>query len=1162
MSFDERSLLEPYSGTQKEQLMGRISAAEAAKGERSPAALLERIGSIAPLLPDDAAMIGHFFGVIEEHLTAASASARAAAVIAMFSLFPELSPDAHRKALQSTADFLRRLIELRTFAVCREMLERLGGIASPAEEAILFNPAMAASVLHSGDEGLKDTYTTILKKIVIPAPKVMGFSGDTWAEIVTPLHLERLSRFLAIIRIDSRRFRDVLIHVIGNLYAGGVLIPDEKLFQREVSEYLNTAAVGDDFLLHSILLRKLPVYYNEVGAFGAIRDDSTELDSWGNDPLLYFLRKQVHVNASNHNIRLIEEIIRAWVYQDPMPLKDVVPEDVFDRMTGELLARYSPVRTLFETLGILDGSGFHVEKILLVPESELRHGLEEPATPEEIGAKIVLLCRLYREIVKKYSSVPEHVETKDIPAALSAYREKLRRLGETVLSPEKTTPQEALFFKRHIAFGIPSVMGSYHEPKFDAFAEMLRTEDLIRIVLEKLIDEIGQQRKDFAAADVVQWISCLGNIGALFAFRGLQNFQMDEVFTVLGTNRLHYSQVIDLLRVCQKELAWTVRSLQQIFQNPLTEVLDLFPPDTLPERLKRLGTGGGDFTDKAADIVMRDIVSSVAGLTELDRIFLAMLSVLNERVAPGSDDEVVPAAGPALTNEFFILDELTDKDAVRLAPLIGSKAKNLVYLHAESLRVPPAAIFPSSWTPAYQERTGQEGFREILRKAAERIGLRTGTIFGDDRNPFFLSVRSGSTLSMPGILSSILYCGMNDRTLRGLIERTGSPWLGWDSYRRFIEHYGTVVYGLDPAIFAATGAEYMKTLGIEKREDLSGDRMKELVTLLLKELSQRDLAIPEDVYDQLRASVQAVYASWYGARAKQFREAMGISGKWGTAVMLMEMVYGNDEGSGASVFFTRNPVSLRKGIYGDTKEKASGDDLVSGSSSVTPLTREQALGGRKSLEESDRPLFSLHQELASRIEEAMGGLPQEVEAVYRRQADGGRIIHVLQTRRMETHRGFTKRFTDVCAMRLKVIGRGAGVNGGQMSGVATFSSDAETIRRLKEEHSLPVILLRKTASTADVSLMPRIDGILTSLGGVASHASVLAQKFNLTAIVGCPDMEIRTDEKGIPFAQIGTHTVREGVMISIDGSTGLVYSGSCAGVEEEEEYPLHPDLLQ
>jgi pyruvate,orthophosphate dikinase len=163
---------------------------------------------------------------------------------------------------------------------------------------------------------------------------------------------------------------------------------------------------------------------------------------------------------------------------------------------------------------------------------------------------------------------------------------------------------------------------------------------------------------------------------------------------------------------------------------------------------------------------------------------------------------------------------------------------------------------------------------------------------------------------------------------------------------------------------------------------------------------------------------------------------------------------------------------------------------------------------------------------------------------------------------METHRGFTKRFTDVCAMRLKVIGRGAGVNGGQMSGVATFSSDAEAIRRLKEEYSLPVILLRKTASTADVSLMPWIDGILTSLGGVASHASVLAQKFNLTAIVGCPDMEIRTDEKGVPFAQIGTHTVRDGSVISIDGSTGLVYSGSCSGAEEEEEYPFHPDLLQ
>jgi len=146
---------------------------------------------------------------------------------------------------------------------------------------------------------------------------------------------------------------------------------------------------------------------------------------------------------------------------------------------------------------------------------------------------------------------------------------------------------------------------------------------------------------------------------------------------------------------------------------------------------------------------------------------------------------------------------------------------------------------------------------------------------------------------------------------------------------------------------------------------------------------------------------------------------------------------------------------------------------------------------------------------------------------------------------MEVYRGFTKMFHDVCKMYMRIIGRGAGVHGGALSGVATFSEDVEQIRTLRGESGLPVILLRKMASTQDVSLMPEIDGIVTSTGGVASHAAVLAQKYDLTAVVGCSDLEMRIDEKGEVYAVIGSTPVTEGAPISVDGSTGLVYSGLC-----------------
>ncbi len=172
-----------------------------------------------------------------------------------------------------------------------------------------------------------------------------------------------------------------------------------------------------------------------------------------------------------------------------------------------------------------------------------------------------------------------------------------------------------------------------------------------------------------------------------------------------------------------------------------------------------------------------------------------------------------------------------------------------------------------------------------------------------------------------------------------------------------------------------------------------------------------------------------------------------------------------------------------------------------------------------------------------------------MEVTYTRLPEGKLLIHVLQTRRMEFHRGFTKRFSDVCRMQSDVIGRGVGVHGGALSGRVAFADSKEQIKHIREASGMPVILIRQAASTDDVSLMPQIDGIVTAGGGVASHASVLAQMFDLTAVVGCGALEIGTDESGVPYASLGGRVIREGEAVSIDGSTGLVYSGFCSDLE-------------
>ncbi len=1141
------SLLKRFGESARGAAVAKLREAEILLDEKKYAEIFASIGDIDRDMPDEAAMIDTFFETIEKIITPDSAGRLSEVVLNFFEGITALSEEGQRKAMKHAAGLLVRLSDLGLIGICGSFIERIGMTASRKNDDMLLDVEVASAVLRSGSRDLLDRYVDFLVSIIVPPPAISGFSSETWAEIAHPGHLDRMSRFLGIISLDSERFERVLVHMICNLHISGVFIPDDRLFHRNVSSYLNSGAAGRKFLLSYMLLQRLPVYYSEVGATGRIRDYTTEIDSWGNDTVLYFLRKQVHVNASNNNVRLVEEVIRAWVYDDATVLRDFVPGDVFEKITPGLFGSYSPAaRSLFMSAGVLDGAGLHFEKLIAMSEEELLQLSKGLDASDEVRSKIFCICRLYQELVEKYGCTCGPVGTEDSYGELDRITERLKVLNGTIVSPEKTEAVESLYFKRHIAFGIPSVMGSYHEPKLDAFGEALRLEERSRVLLEGMIAEMTEKGTYFSEGDMRRWRRGLSAMNELLRLHELGNFMTDEVVAVMEGNDLHISQIVDLLKIWQRELAWGVEFLTRIFYRPITRVLGAFPEHDLPERLKRLGPQSSDFVDKAADIIVRDMVSGIPGFTELDRNLTVLMDSLILRMSSAGDKMLKLSDLTAEEREIFVIDELADSEATRLSPLLGGKAKNLVYLVNKGLRVPSGVVLSASMTAGYREYTQSHEFREVLVEALKKIGEKDGAFFGDPQNPLFVSVRSGSYISMPGILSSILYCGMNRETLYGFINTTGNPRLGWDSYRRFIEHYGTVVHGLDRRFFDALFNSFMKEEAVDRPEDLDAGAMEHIAGLYLSELSLKGLEIPEDVYEQLARSVEAIYGSWYSDKARRFRKAMGISEQWGTAVAIMRMVYGNDPGSGASVFFTRNPFSLERGIYGDTKEGVTGADVVYGGSVTRPLSRRQAVSEEKSLEEADPELFLLYSEAAEKIEDAMGGLPQEVEVTYTGGPGGRRLIYVLQTRRMEVHRGFRKRFDDVCSMESNVIGRGAGVHGGALGGVATFSGVPYDVRKLKDRTGLPVILLRPMASTDDVSLMPLLDGILTSTGGVASHAAVLAQKFELTAVVGCAGLEIKDYDGDNSYAVLGGHTITEGSYLSIDGSTGLVYAGLCA----------------
>jgi pyruvate,orthophosphate dikinase len=1059
-----------------------------------------------------------------------------------------LSADALKIALTNTGWLIRKMIGMKEDDAVESILSEAEKYEAEIRENILFNNEVALPIMTSGNMGLIQHYRALLEQLYVPSPNATGFSNDTWAEIVNPQHLRRLSKFLSILGLGGPVSGDLIIHLLANLYVGGVHIPDDRLFQREVSAYLNSGAIKSNFLFNNLLLKKLPVYFNEVGATSAIRDDTTEIDAWSNDPVLYFLRKQIHVNSSNYNVRMVEEIIKAWVFNDQHFLKNVVPDDVYKSVDAQLLSRYSgAIKTLFLSLTVLDNKGLHLERLLSIADSELQKGLGNMQLADEVRIKITLICRIYRAIVRKYELVSSIDTKKDMVFQLAECCVKLRGLKETLLSPETSVPLEALYFKRHIAFGIPSVLGTYHEARFDALGEIFRTENRMTVLFEEIISMAGETPDTFTSKEYEGWIGCLEVMNSMLHFHAISNLQIDEVLTILKNDSLHFSQIIDLLKIWQKEMIWIVASLTRVIYDRVVHLLTVFPRIERVEILAHLDVEDPDYSTKAADIIIRDILSSITGLTEMDRFIDILIRTIGSRPDAGDDSffSLPEKPSPEKEADFYVLARMPVREAMRLGPVIGSKAKNLVYLLNHNISVPAGIIFPARQKPRSSDSIESSDFPSLLKRAVKAVESVTGQLFGDAKKPLFLSVRSGSYMSMPGILATILYCGMNNEICGALASDIKKARFAWDSYRRFIEDYATAVFGLDEKIFTDILSGLMSEKAVTAMDGLTDEHLQLIVERYIGALSRLGLTIPQDVYEQLSESVKAIYASWYGEKSVQYRKAMGISGYWGTAVLMMQMVSGNQKGSGASVFFTRRPFSHEKGIYGDTREAATGDDLVRGRFISRPLAKMQESGSDESLETVDPGLFAMHAHLAEEIENAMGGLPQEVEITYTTGPGNRRTIDTLQTKRMEFQPGTIRTFEEICMMDSRKIGSGIGVYGGALSGIASFSDSRDELQEVRRKTGLPLILLRKFSSTEDVSLMPYVDGIITAAGGATSHAAILAQKFGLTAVVGCFDMKIDFDKDSRFFAKIGNTIVKEGGFISIDGYSGHVYSGIC-----------------
>lgn len=485
---------------------------------------------------------------------------------------------------------------------------------------------------------------------------------------------------------------------------------------------------------------------------------------------------------------------------------------------------------------------------------------------------------------------------------------------------------------------------------------------------------------------------------------------------------------------------------------------------------------------------------------------------------------------------------------------VGSKAAGIWRMAQLGLPTPPAFVLPTGFCAEVNEHParGAERIAPGLRAGIERLEAATGRRFGDPRNPLLVSVRSGAAASMPGMLSTVLNVGLNAKTVHGLIRLTGDPRFAWDSYRRFIESYAAVVGDVPSAAFSHRLSALIAAEGVPSETELDGEALERLCA------AYGDIAagpyrtpVPDDPLDQLTQAALAVYRSWDGRKAREYRRINHLEGLAGTAVTVQAMVFGNAaRGSGSGVAFSRDPATGEKRLYIDFLFNAQGEDVVSGRRTPLDAARfadrlpglfTELQNGASLLEHDSRDvqdieftvedgtLYFLQTRNAKRTPLAL--LRSTVGLVEDGLLDPDTALSRLDA--VDLSRAAITHFTDSADPVASAISASPGV----ASGRAAFTS--ERARQLAAEGD-PVILIREEPATDDIEGFDVAAGILTAVGGRTSHAAVVARQLGKVCLVGCHALAI--DRRGTS-AMLSDHRVREGDWLSLDGTTGEVSLG-------------------
>ena len=1040
-------------------------------------------------------------------------------------------------------------------------------------------PATALSCVLNTGQGVQRTDDLDLVNFFIDALIDFGFQSpmvqgvdDEWRIQVNSAHLQNIRTWLELIKLNPKRSTRLLSALVIHLALGGVHIRDNDLFPRDVTALLNSR-VEPVYHLVKQLARLCPVFFNDIGAEGRLREVSTRIDDLcrREDILIHFLRKQSHVESSSRILPFMEAVFRFWRDLEKEELAPFVPPSIYRRIDS-----HGPhVSGLHRAMVRLSRRGVRIpDDLAACAPGRIRALLGYvPSASEsdlerlELAVELYgLLCRKYRfdrvdlhdylaqlrqEALPGIERLERALSEPDDETRLGLILDYLEVLKGVITSEESYEPVEDIYQKRHITIDIPSMYGSYHETKFDCLGLSLRLESIANALFENRIQELDLSLITQAAFHRIHQL--LTRFHQALRVDGIRSAEFERMLEFLedslSIKGFGLTQYLDIF----KGFALAVQNIvKDTFHNLHGANLDRILPGLRPGQILPKYLPPEPLEDeerlhhRITEIFFRDRIATALGLQQLDGFIGRILQTLHRQAEALPPDQLARLLLYE-PREAVVAIEAAGGMRAGVAHL-GTKGFNLVKLHALGFRVPPGFIVT---TEVFRCRHVIEGyapaqrtFQDQIRQALQRLEQASGKRFGDPADPLLLSVRSGSAVSQPGMMDTLLDVGNNEEITTTVATRTGNAWFAWDNYRRFLQNYG-MAHDMTRDDFDAVIQEFKQRTGIPLKRQFTGDQMRALALAYRQLIRDAGIVVVDAPFEQLLLALRRVLHSWESPKAMAYRRIMGISDDWGTAIAVQAMVYGNrSAGSGTGVVFTHNPrwsgEVLR--LWGDFTTTNQGEDVVSGLVHTMPVSLAQQEIERRETDITLETHFpGIYQELfrwARMLIEDHGWSPQEIEFTFESPASGD--LYMLQTRDMAIRESLrTLCFDPEAIPPGALLGRGIGVSGGAMSGRVVFSLEDIAHWRMREP-TTRLILARTDTVPDDIREIHAADGLLTARGGVTSHAAVVAHRLGKTCVVGCADLVCDEREGACTFATV---VLRTGDRISIDGRGGTVFRG-------------------